>query len=389
MKHIGIILSQPPVYSETFLNSKIKNLMEAGFKVTVFSQSQTKEKFYFEHKKAYPAQGNWSLLCFLPILIKLLVVRFTETVKFYTLGRAEGQGMFAAIKNCYLNAHIILNKPDWLHFEFATLVVTREHLAKALQAKLSVSIRGYDMAIYPLKNPNCYQKLWKYIDKLHTISDNLALLAKHNGLPASVEVVKITPAIYTSNFSLKSNHGLITNKVKIISTGRLNWIKGVDYQIYAASILKQLHIDFTWVIIGDGNEFERCTFLINQHQLQNHFILLGKKNADEIAKLLGESDIYVQYSNNEGFCNAVLEAQSTGLVTIVSDAGALPENVLHSQTGFIVPKRNPQALANQIVEVIKTEPEVLKAMTLRASNRVSTAFDIQSQAKKFIEFYQT
>ncbi|MBK7870836.1 MAG: glycosyltransferase family 4 protein [Saprospiraceae bacterium] len=53
-----------------------------------------------------------------------------------------------------------------------------------------------------------------------------------------------------------------------------------------------------------------------------------------------KADIYLQYSIQEGFCNAVLEAQAMGLLCIVSDAEGLPENILHGQTGWVVPKGN-------------------------------------------------
>ena len=48
----------------------------------------------------------------------------------------------------------------------------------------------------------------------------------------------------------------------------------------------------------------------------------------EIKISLNNSDVYLQYSVQEGFCNAVLEAQAMGLLCVVSDGGALPENVI-------------------------------------------------------------
>ena len=44
--------------------------------------------------------------------------------------------------------------------------------------------------------------------------------------------------------------------------------------------------------------------------------------------MLNDSDLYIQYSFSEGFCNAVLEAQSKGVLSIVSNAGALSENII-------------------------------------------------------------
>ena len=60
---------------------------------------------------------------------------------------------------------------------------------------------------------------------------------------------------------------------------------------------------------------------------------------DDIVKFYKKADIYIQYSIEEGFCNAVLEAQSMGVLTIVSDASGLIENVVDGKTGWVVPKR--------------------------------------------------
>ncbi|MBI3235158.1 MAG: glycosyltransferase family 4 protein, partial [Bacteroidetes bacterium] len=373
----------------TFLINKIKNLIAEGYQVSVFSQASKKGSHFFSHYPAYPSSGLMSGLYFMPVLLKLFILNLGVTYRFYQLSRKEKQSLFQALKSCYLNAHILTQKLDWLHYEFATLVLGREYLAKAMNAKCTVSIRGYDMAIYPLKNKGCYDILWRYMDQLHTISDDLARLAHTHGLKAETPVYKITPAIDTEKFTQKVDVGVFSSPIKIISIGRLNWIKGVDYQIQSAYILKQLGVAFTWSIVGDGIELERCKFLIHQYQLDNEFILMGKKSPDEIIPLLHTSDVYIQYSHNEGFCNAVLEAQSCGLIAIVSDAGALPENVIDKRTGFVVPKRNPEALAHKIKEVSQLSVADRKEMANFAAARVRDEFDLISQSKKFVQFYQS
>ena len=50
------------------------------------------------------------------------------------------------------SSHIIRYDLDWLHFGFATCALGRENLASLIGAKMSTSIRGYDIAIYPKIN---------------------------------------------------------------------------------------------------------------------------------------------------------------------------------------------------------------------------------------------
>ena len=75
--------------------------------------------------------------------------------------------------------------------------------------------------------------------------------------------------------------------------------------------------------------------------------MLGRKTHDGVKTHLEWADIYIQPSIQQGFCNAVLEAQAMGLLCIVTDADGLSNNVVEGKTGWFVPKRSPNALANQ------------------------------------------
>ena len=104
-------------------------------------------------------------------------------------------------------------------------------------------------------------------------------------------------------------------------------------------------------------------------QLNDEVKLVGKKAHNDIILYLSSTDIYIQYSDSEGFSNAVLEAQAMGLLCVVSNGGALPENVIHKKTGWIVPNRNPEALATTIMEVIKLPEEEKLKMEINAKRK--------------------
>ena len=93
-------------------------------------------------------------------------------------------------------------------------------------------------------------------------------------------------------------------------------------------------VNFKYTIVGDGDEYERLVLAINQLKLKNKVQLVGFVPHDDIVTFYKKADIYIQYSVEEGFCNAVLEAQSMGVLTIVSDASGLIENVVHGKTGL-------------------------------------------------------
>ena len=103
--------------------------------------------------------------------------------------------------------------------------------------------------------------------------------------------------------------------------------------------------------------------------------------------LLRGCDIYLQYSVQEGFCNAVLEAQLMGKICIVSDAEGLPENVLHGETGWVVESFRPDLLHQRIRETMNADPAELDRMRTTASERVKSQFSLEVQRENFIRFY--
>ncbi len=389
---IGLVLSRPPGYSETFFNSKIKGLQKEGHKVVLFVQKKDTEfslcpmvgapKVY--KKILFFQLGNAIL-----IVLKLLIYH-KRVLKFIKLEKKGNRSNQQILKNIFNNSHILRADMDWLHFGFATLALQSEHVAKAIGAKMAVSFRGFDIAIYPVKNNNCYRLLWKNVDKVHTISDDLIQLAYQLEMSKNTPYEKITPAIDIQKFKCVTKYqNFQCNSIQFITIARLHWKKGIISTLEALTIIKEAGVNFTYTIVGEGSEYENIAFAIYQLGLSNQVKLLGRKNANEIVVLLKQSNIYLQYSISEGFCNAVLEAQAMGLICIASNAEGLSENILHNKTGWIVPKRKPKLLAKVIMDVIHLPLKEKQRITKNAQERIQIKFTIEQQQQEFVEFYGT
>lgn len=388
-KRIALILSNAPGYSETFFNSKIKGLQAQGMEVRLFCQSKN-DDFSLCPVTERPKVSRNPLLqswYFLKEFV-LLLPHFPAVARFIKLERKEGTGGMLLLKKIYLNAHLLKVKPDWLHFGFATLALGSETVAKAIGAKMAVSFRGFDITVYPVKNPGCYKTMWKYVDKIHTLSDSLVNMARSHGLPDGIPVVKITPAIDINLFKTENPGIQPTEKIVFMTTGRLHWIKGYVSVIQALAILKSQGLDFNYKIIGEGKEYERIAFAAHQLGLKENVEFLGKLLHTEVKKELEHADIYLQYSLQEGFCNAVLEAQAMGKLCIVSNAEGLAENVLHEQTGWVVAKQTPKQLAEKIKEVIALDEQEKQIIRRQAVERVKNEFNLEKQQREFVEFYE-
>ena len=382
---IGLVLSSTPAYSETFFNSKIKGLQKNGFEVVLFVNSKDT---HFDLCTVKEQVQFRSFFIFLKSL-GLILTKLSTLLKFISLERKQNVSFKRILKKLILNQHILQeSNVDWLHFGFATQAIGRENIAKAVGAKMAVSLRGFDIGIYPLKNPKCYDLLWLNINKLHVISNDLLNLAYANGFKKNVPYQKITPAIDTSFFinqSLKDASN--KNLLQLMTIGRLHWKKDYTSIIIALKNLKDRGIDFEYTIIGDGPEEEKLKYLVYELGLINNIIFTGKISQKEILIYFKKSHFYLQYSLQEGFCNAVLEAQSMGVLPIVSNAEGLSENVLNNITGWVIQKNSPKLLADKIVEVINLPDGNKEKIRKQAIERIKKEFNIEKQQKEFIDFY--
>lgn len=386
---IGIVLSSTPAYSETFFNAKIKGLKERGLEVILCVQSFDKAFNLCPVVSAPKVYKNnlIQIIATILVFIKLLVVH-SKTISTFIKFERKHCTWYQLFKKIYLNSHILSQKLDYLHFGFATIALEKEFIAKAIGAKMSVSFRGYDINIYPLKYPNCYEKLWKQVDKVHSISNYLLNKAFELGLSKEKPYKIITPAVQLNDLQSPISESDSKN-IEMVTIARLNWIKGLGIAIKTIDILVQKGFSVTYHIIGDGSksDLEKYKFQVYELGLQDHILFHGKLSHNKTLELLKKESLYVQSSLNEGFCNALLEAQSLGKLCIATNAGALPENIVNNETGWLVPIDDAKSLALKIIEVNSLPLKDKKRVSLNSKRRIYKEFNLVEQIDNFIDFY--
>lgn len=386
---IGIVLPSVPAYSETFFINKIKGLEKSGFSVVVLTNNSSKVASHTLRIKVAPKlKGNKFIITLTSIYILFIsfLFNFRRSKNLYLCDKKDSVRFSQRIKNIISNYHILTEDLDWLHFGFGTTVFNKENVAKVIGAKMAISFRGFDIGVYPLKNPNCYLKIWKKIDRIHVISDDIEDLVYKNGFDEESKIIKITPAIDKSFFNYDKVYHL-SKENKFITVSRLHWKKGLVYTLEALSNLKKKGMHFHYTIIGDGPDLERLQFAVYQLNLVENVTFKGKIEHKQIKYELNSADIYLQYSIQEGFCNSVLEAQAAGLLCLVSNGEGLSENIINNETGYVVPKCNPIKFANKIYEVVDYSTDKKNSVIKNARERVSKYFNIEKQEQEFISFY--
>jgi colanic acid/amylovoran biosynthesis glycosyltransferase len=398
-----LIAPQFPRLSETFIINKFVGLVEAGWDVHIVCQRLARQdKKQFAHilsrldlqKRVHQQWRHqprwWVILLWLPAFLVTFLRTPRLTWRYWRAGlRRSG---LKVVKQFYLDATLIGLSPDIIHFEFGALAVGKTYLKQSLGCRLSVSFRGYDMNYAGLEDSDHYAPVWAAADAVHVLGRDLWLKAQQRGCPVDKPHQLIAPAIDLAFFDpyLKeqaADSHATERPLRILSVGRLEWIKGYEYALEAVNIIKDAGINFEYHIIGNGNYLEALSFARYQMGLEEQVQLLGGRSQSDVLAEMNWADVFLHAAVSEGFSNAVLEAQAMKLPVVCSDAGGLPENVVDGVSGFVVPRRNPKALAEKL-SLLAGDPRMRRQMGAAGRARVENCFRYEDQIAAFDRFYK-
>lgn len=293
---IGIVLSSVPGYSETFFRNKIKGLQNNGMEVTLFVDEFKITTHDLSCKVVEAPMFNGG---FISKLSKSLIATFKcffknpkQSFALYNLDKKDGIPFKQRIKNLIFNQYLLDQDLDWLHFGYGMLATNRENVAQAINAKMAVSFRGFDLYLSPLKHNECYKILFSKTVKYHVLSEKMKeKLITYNVPETAIHV--ITPAIDITFFDKSKVSKTTDETLQILCISRLHWVKGLHYMLEALSILKKEQINFKLTIIGDGEEKERLIFAAYQYGILSDITFTGKLSHTEVKNYLNDSNLYL------------------------------------------------------------------------------------------------
>jgi glycosyltransferase involved in cell wall biosynthesis len=108
---------------------------------------------------------------------------------------------------------------------------------------------------------------------------------------------------------------------------------------------------------------------------------------DDIPQLLAASDISVLPSHEEGFSNVILESMAAGLPVVATKVGGNSEAVIDGVTGWLVPPKNPDAMAEKIVDLLQ-DPQKARSWGEQGRKRVNKKFTIERMVQENIKLYE-
>jgi len=276
---------------------------------------------------------------------------------------------------------------DIIHFEFLTLAAMYPLARAVTGARIVVSCRGTETHTLSQRSaPDRASLLAAYrdADAVHCVSSELAQAIQTIGGPrANVWVNR--PAVNVESI-VPRPEARAEGPLRLIATGRLVWQKGFDHLLAALAILQRRGVAFHAQILGDGELRKLLAFSIEDMGLGAHVELVGAVSSAEVLERTRAADVFVLSSHTEGISNAAIEAMAVGLPIVTTSAGGMSEVVSDGQEGFVVPVRDPDAMADRL-EVLARDVTMRAAMGRAARERAVVELSLERQAQRFEELY--
>ncbi len=121
----------------------------------------------------------------------------------------------------------------------------------------------------------------------------------------------------------------------------------------AAAVVKQVP-DARFVIVGRGSQEQSLRQLADRLGVCDYIRFVGFVPNRELPAYLSSMDIYVSTSlSDAGIAASTAEAMACGVPVVVTDTGANGKWIVNGDSGFLVPSRSPDRLAEKIVLLLK------------------------------------
>lgn len=141
-----------------------------------------------------------------------------------------------------------------------------------------------------------------------------------------------------------------SEKVNIVSVGRITPEKGFDMLPEIVSILRKRNHRIHWWLIGDGTELNKIKEKAKTLNVEDYISFLGMKNNPY--PYIKNCDIYVQPSYEEGYSTTICEAGILGKAIIgTTTSGGIREQIVEGESALLADP-NPEALVEKIETLI-------------------------------------
>lgn len=216
--------------------------------------------------------------------------------------------------------------------------------------------------------------------------DDHQLFLRHGWVSDEQARLIASSGVDVDRFSVADRSGRDGRPPVVVMLGRLLRQKGIPEFAEVARRIRQRWPEARFLLAGEEEPGhpDRVTagWLGEQEGVEYHGRL------SDVGPVLAEADLFLFPSYyREGVPRVILEAAATALPTVGFDVPGVREAVRDGETGFLVPDRDVDALAERVSTLLVDDAQRL-AMGQAARRMVEADFDVRAIEQQYLDVYR-
>lgn len=227
-----------------------------------------------------------------------------------------------------------------------------------------------------------YKSAFKKADiVLFQNEDDKALFEKLKFVSAEKTALVNGSGVNTEKFNICP----LPEKTTFFMLSRVMYSKGIREYLKACEIVKEKYPDVRCMLLGACEGIQDS---LSKEQLAPYIekgIIEHFGETDNVDEYYKQCSVYVLPSYREGTPRTVLEAMSMGRAIITTDAPGCRGTVKDGETGYLVPVKNGESVAEKMIEFIKN-PDLIKEMGEKSAQYCREKYDVKIVNKSMLKY---
>lgn len=295
-----------------------------------------------------------------------------------------------------------------LHSHFGDRGFFDIEMTRKLKIPHITTFYGYDVNMLPCQDSiwkERYAQLFDECDLFLTEGNYMKQYLTTLGCPESKIIVHHI-GVDLNKIPFKPRTIGSDGKINVLAAGTFTEKKGLPYAIEAFAMVKRRHPDLNlrFTLIGNVPNLSNPRFskvkdaifkVIEKYRIRNSVQLLGYVSYQRFLLEAEKANIFISPSivapdgDTEGGAPvSIIEMSASGLPILSTFHCDIPEVVINGETGFLVPERNVEVLADRL-EYLVSHPEIWPRMGERARKYIEQEYHLIKQVRKLELIYQS
>lgn len=264
------------------------------------------------------------------------------------------------------------------YFSFLIAPTPAILIGKIFKKKIILNYRSGEAEDHLIRSESTIKRVLKYVDTLVFPSPYLHNVFKKFGIDSEI----VYNVVNENEFPFKMRDIF---KPRFIVSRNLEPMYNVGCVLKAFKLIQDKYPESELSVLGYGSHEDFLKSLSEDLKLKN-VVFEGRVEREVISRYYENSDFMLNASIIDNMPNSILEAFSSGIPVISSEAGGIPLIIENGVNGLLIPLNDEKSMAEKAIYLLENQ-DIAKKIATNALNDCKTKYSWEANRKKWLELY--